>query len=131
MTELTRALEACAVVGTFPTDLVGDAMRAMGEGDLAERVYSASEGMPWEAVAEFFSCAVWQTSDNGTQILRTTDQWLTEGQDERKVAIALHVDAYPFLDAAEMEQVLRETAVRFPQFAAKCADMIKGRGGRS
>jgi hypothetical protein len=109
-------------------DAVGAVVDAFGENGLADAVYeAASADTPWPRIADLLGFAIWQTKDNGGAIMRTAERWLRDTTDSRKAFVALHLDAYPFLDRAEMEQVLTEAAARFPEAAARCAEVIESR----
>lgn len=96
--------------------------------DLAERLLAAiPEGCPSEVVADLLEILTWLTTDNGAELMRSAEGWLRDGTDLRRVRIALHLDAYPFLDRTEMERVLLRVAFRLPAVAARCADLIAGR----
>ncbi|ABX04698.1 conserved hypothetical protein [Herpetosiphon aurantiacus DSM 785] len=104
--------------------LVADA----GEEQLAERLDAAiGDTWPWEVVADLFGLLTWQTSDNGADLSDTTDDWLREGTNLRRIQIALHGEAYPFHDRAEMVQVLEGIAQRFPEVADRCEELITSR----
>lgn len=99
-----------------------------GEADLAERLCAAIPSeWPWEVVADLFGILQWSTSDNGAAISRAAERWLRGGEDLRRIRVALHLDAYPFLDRLEMERVLREVAARHPEVAARCDELIEAR----
>lgn len=99
-----------------------------GEADLAERLYAAiPSDCPWEVVADLFSLLEWSTSDNGSALQRAAEGWLRTGDDLRRIRVALHLDVYPFLDRAEMEEVLQGVAVRYPAVAERCSELIESR----
>jgi hypothetical protein len=109
-----------------------------GEIDLAERLYrEIPVEAPWQLVADLFSILLWQTSDNGAALSRTTEEWLVAGNDRRQIHIALHLDSYPFLDREKMEAVLGQIADRHPEAAERCRELIASRrlvgepGGRT
>lgn len=58
---------------------------------------------------------------------RTVEDWLLEGADNRKLLIALHLDAYPFIDSDEMTRVLTDLAERNPRVAPRCKLLIQSR----
>ncbi len=108
--------------------LVDRLLAEFGEGDLAERLYAAIPvDCPWEVVADLFGILIWSTSDNGTAICRATEGWLRAGEDPRRMRVALHMDAYLFLERAEMERVLRGVAARRPEVAPRCDELVEGR----
>ena len=78
---------------------------------------------------DLFAILIWSTSDNGNAITQVTDQWLVEGDDLRKIRIALHLDTYPFLERGRMEAILTELANLHPEVAQKCHELIESRSG--
>jgi hypothetical protein len=78
-------------------------------------------------VADLFAILIWSTSDNGHELTETTEQWLLEAKDVRKVQIALHLDVYPFLDHSKMNEVLTKVASELPSVANRCNELIKSR----
>ncbi len=78
-------------------------------------------------MAQLFAILIWQTSDNGTALLATTNDWLREGTTLRRIQIALHLDVYPFRDRDEMVRVLEAIALRFPDVATRCEELIASR----
>ncbi|MFD3166892.1 hypothetical protein [Herpetosiphon sp. NSE202] len=102
-----------------------------GEERLAERLDEAiSHTWPWKVVAVLYEILSWWTSDEGSALLRTTESWLREGTNLRRIQIALAQDTYPFIEAAEMYQVLEMVAQRFPEVADQCAYLINSRKRR-
>lgn len=110
-------------------DLVDDLLAEYGENNLAERLYQEiSPKWHWEVIADLFAILIWSTSDNGCYALTTvTDQWLQEGDDIRKIQIALHLDIFPFLYPDQMSNVLTNIAERYPEVAAQCEELIGSR----
>ena len=73
-------------------DAVSAIVRHFGEVNLAEVLFSEiPRTVPFELVAELFDLLAWQTNDNGASMARTTEAWLREGSDSRKLLIALHL----------------------------------------
>jgi len=98
--------------------------------DLAARVYAAIPAdYPWRPIADLLGIFIWSTSDNGTAITSTTEEWLLDGSDPRRVLIALHLDVYPFRSAAKMVEVLSRIALTMPEAAAECRRLIATRRG--
>ena len=113
-------------------DLVQQIVGEFGEDHLAERLYGLiPHERPWQDIADMFGFLVWCTSDNGGELMETMDAWLQSADDERKVLIALNIDIYPFRDQAEMKRVLTSVALRWPNAAARCAELIRTRGAES
>lgn len=118
----------------FPDSLeaVGALLCEFGEKDLADFLFaSIPSTVPFQVVASLFDFLAWQTSDNGGAMTRTAEQWLREGDDERKLLIALHLQVYPFIDGAEMEQVLTHLAAIRPSVAERCLALIAARNGNA
>ena len=112
-------------------DLVDQLLLRYGESDLANRLYSEIESLyPWETVADLFGILIWSTSDNGSALTKVTDNWITECNEERKVSIALHLDTYPFHDAAEMNEKLEKVSVKFPALKNRCVELINSRSSQ-
>jgi len=109
--------------------LLADQLLAVyGEEELVEQLYrDIPAACPWEVVADIFAILIWSTSDNGAAITQVTDQWLVEGDDLRKIRIALHLDTYPFLERAKMEAILTGLAGQHPEVAQKCQELIESR----
>ena len=108
--------------------LVDEVIREFGEADLANRLYEAiPRGRPWQDIADMFGILIWSTSDNGHALTSTTEQWLRDTTDVRQVQIALHLDVFPFMDRATMEQVLSKVAATFPEVAQRCRELTESR----
>jgi hypothetical protein len=71
--------------------------------------------------------AVWSGSENGSSLLRTLDNWLREGNDPTKVALAINQDVYPFHDPVEMRRVLTRICETYPEHAARCRSLMESR----
>ncbi len=100
----------------------------LGEQQLAERLFDQiPRTIPFELVAELFELLVWQTNDNGAAIHRAIEAWLRAGFDNRKLLIALHLGAYPFVNPDEMETVLSELAEKNTRVAQRCNELILSR----
>lgn len=103
-------------------------IEAYGEEGLADRLFNEiPRTVPFEIVAELLDILCWQTNDNGAGIMRTLERWLLEGLNNRKLLIALHVQAYPFLDEDEMVRVLWDLAHKNPRVSARCELLIRAR----
>jgi len=103
-------------------------VREFGERDLANILFSEiPRTVPFELVAELFNLLAWQTNDNGASVTRTIEAWLREGQDNRKMLIALHLEVFPFIDDAEMYRVLSHLAETNVRVSARCKALIQSR----
>ncbi|WP_422775926.1 hypothetical protein ACOXXE_16430 [Pseudomonas mediterranea] len=119
------AIERNAAEYTRAFAAVGDVVSVFGERDLANRLFAEIPRMvSEELVAELFNLLAWQTNDNGSAMTREVETWLREGQDTRKITIALGLEVYPFPDAQEMYQVLSTLAATNPEVAARCQTLI-------
>ena len=130
-TLLTETLECIAIEsGDFDKSfgLVDRLIEDYGEADLTQRLYAdIDQSVPWEIVADLFSILIWSTSDNGTSLTDVTEQWITECDDERKIAIALNIDVYPFISEIEMINKLKLVADNFPNLKQRCMALIFSR----
>jgi len=107
---------------------VDEVLKEWGENQLADRLVGAIPStVSWEVVADLLGILTWSTSDNGAAIMRTAERWLREGDDNRKLQIALNLDAYPFRDRTEMEQVLGHLSEVNSVVAARCQVFIATR----
>lgn len=121
-------VERNAVEYTQAFAAVHDVVSVFGERDLANRLFAEiPRTVPEELVAELFNLLAWQTNDNGAAMAREVETWLREGQDVRKLTIAMGLDVYPFPDAQEMYQVLSTLASSTPEVAARCQILITSR----
>ena len=108
--------------------LVDKLLLEYGEVDLAERLYSdIDKDWPVKIVSDLFSILIWSTSDNGSALTNATDGWITECICERKIAIAIDLEIYPFRSFEEMERKLSVVASKFPKLSPKCASLIESR----
>ncbi|KAB0550533.1 hypothetical protein F7R01_04795 [Pseudomonas argentinensis] len=119
------AIERNAAEYDLAFDSVREVVSVFGELNLANRMFeeipqTVAEGL----VADLFNLLAWQTKDNGSAMTREVETWLREGQDARKITIALSLDVYPFINAHEMHQVLSKIAAATPELAEKCQALI-------
>ena len=109
-------------------DATAAIVKEFGEQDLANFLFSEiPRKIPFELVAELFDFLAWQTTDNGAAMQRTAEKWLQDGTDNRRLLIALNLEAYPFIDQIEMEQVLSSLAEKNHRVAARCKHLIRSR----
>lgn len=86
-----------------------------------------ARNLPPVALAEVFDKLIWCTADNGAEILRVAEDWL-KGNNREKVQIALTMsEVFPFGSLEEMEQELGAVAQRWPEFSARCQELIESR----
>jgi hypothetical protein len=75
-------------------------------------------------IADLLSLWSWRTDDNGSGIMRTMERWIEEGTDSKKIAVALELDAYPFIDHRVRIAKLQCVAAKFPELAQRCQLVI-------
>ena len=86
---------------------VASLVAEFGESDIADRIVSEiPASVAWEVVADLLGILEWSTRDNGASIHRAAERWLIDGNDVRRIQVALHLDAYPFQDFEQMTHVL-------------------------
>lgn len=108
--------------------LVDALVKEYSEENLAERLYEELRyNSSKEVIAKLFCILIWSTSDNGSALMRTTDKWIESLSDEKKIWIALNVEAYPFESKQYMEEVLLKVQAKFPELLVFCEDLIKTR----
>lgn len=81
----------------------------------------------WEVAADILNILIWSTEDNGSSIMRTAEQWLTDAQDLRRIKMALDLDVYPFATKDQMQHLLTEVAQRFPEVSPQCKALVDSR----
>lgn len=77
-----------------------------------------------EDVADLLSLWSWRTKDNGAHIMRTLERWVSECSDESKVWVALHQEAYPFIDHMSRIDYLLKVKSAFPTLGQHCQSII-------
>lgn len=110
-------------------NLVDKLLNVYGEESLAERLYSdISLEYSWEVVANLFAILIWSMSDKGSsELIATTEGWLLEGKDLRKIQIALHLDTYPFRNKTKMVEALSKISESYSEISSKCKELIASR----
>ena len=109
--------------------LVQELLAEYGEGDLANRLFAEiPRDVPFEVVTDLLDILSWSASEEASVAMaRTREGWLREGKDNRKLRIALHGEAYPFVDADEMERVLGHLAETNGAVSSECRRLIEQR----
>ncbi|MBX3628005.1 MAG: hypothetical protein KF892_23555 [Rhizobacter sp.] len=97
---------------------------AYGQEGIADRIAAeaALQASPL-VVADLLSILFWSSTDNGASIRRTSEGWLEECNDEWKVQVALHLEAYPFVEVERMRGSLAKVAAKFPALRARCEEL--------
>jgi hypothetical protein len=99
-----------------------------GEQGIADRILrEASVEVPGEDIADLLGILSWSGNEIVAGIYRDADQWLREDIDERRVYVALHLEAFPFRTYAEMREVLSKIAEARPSLRVRCMDLIEKR----
>lgn len=75
-------------------------------------------------VADLLTLWSWRGTDNGAKVMRSLEAWVRECSDEDKIWVALHQDAYPFVDHTTRIARLREVAASLPSLRGRCEEMI-------
>jgi len=82
----------------------------------------------WEIIADLFAILIWSLNDaTAISLIETTEQWLLEGSDIRKIKIALHLDVFPFRKKEQMQTVLSSLARLYPEISQHCFHLIASR----
>jgi hypothetical protein len=104
-------------------------VKEYGENDLANRLWAdIPESSSLRDVADLYGILVWSTQDNGYEILKTTEKWIRDCQDYRKVHLSLHLDVYPFKTPQDMSEALEIVIKTFPNLKFVCKKLIESRG---
>jgi len=82
-------------------------------------------------VADLYGILIWSTEDNGSQIIKTAEEWLAECNDYRKVHVSMHLDIYPFRTPKEMAKAFEKVMQTFPNLKATCKELIESRGNNT
>jgi len=77
-----------------------------------------------EDIADLLSLWLWRTDDNGAQIMRAVENWITEHNDPKKIEVSLSLEAYPFIDDLSRIEALERVKVVFPEFSPRCQEII-------
>ncbi|THJ52140.1 hypothetical protein E9536_22165 [Burkholderia sp. LS-044] len=94
--------------------------------DLAELLWAdLPENYCLQDVADLLNLWAWRTNDNGQRIMCTLTRWVSECSDFGKVWVALHQDAYPFIERSSRIEHLRRVMRVFPSLRASCEVMIE------
>jgi hypothetical protein len=111
-------------------DLVDDVLEVYGVHQLFDRLYDdIPDTYEWELIADLFVLLMWAIGSDGVALTAMTESWLLQGDNLRKIQIALHLDVYPFDDPEQMRQVLSVLAGCYPDVASKCQELIISRLG--
>jgi hypothetical protein len=103
-------------------------LNELGEARIADRVLNAApEDVPFEDIADLLGILCWSGQDNGAGILRDAEQWLQTSSDERRLFVALHLDAYPFATTRQMSEVLTKIAESHLKLRDRCLTLIAQR----
>jgi len=75
-------------------------------------------------IADLLSLWIWRTDDNGSQIMRTVERWIEECINPKQIAVALSLDAYPFVNDQTRVAKLQQVAAKFPKLLPRCRQII-------
>jgi hypothetical protein len=76
-------------------------------------------------VADLLAMWTWIVEDNGTEIYRAAERWITGCCDPRQIAVALSLEAIPFTDPKVCIAELRKVAAVFPELRECCERFIE------
>src|SRR5262245_50248901 len=86
-------------------------LSALGASGIADQVLNATpENVPFQDIADLLGILCWSGQDNGAEIHRDAERWLQSSTDERRLYVALHLEAFPFATSQEMREVLTKVA---------------------
>jgi hypothetical protein len=109
-------------------ELVDQLIHKLGASGITGFVIDSSPAdTPWTSIADVLGILIWNTPDNGAEIMHHAEQWLRDATDERHVFVALHLEVYPFSDQTEMNTILTRVADIFPAQAELCRSVIASR----
>lgn len=85
-------------------DLAKKLVELFGEQDLGRRLYSEIDTKTnWRVVADLYAILIWEVSDkNVGELAGTLKQWLIDGDDVRKIRVAINSDVCPFKVKVDM-----------------------------
>lgn len=100
----------------------------LGEAGIANRIMDAvSADVPSEDIVDLLGILCWSGTDNGAGIRRDAEQWLRDSSDERRLYVALHLEAFPFGTHQEMIEVLTKLGATYPRLRERCLELIAQR----
>lgn len=83
--------------------------------------------LPPSALAEILDQLLWSLDEQGQEILRVQETWLSSDDKDRvEVALAMN-QVFPFDDMHTMTTKFQEIVGRWPEFAARCAAIKEAR----
>jgi hypothetical protein len=115
LTKLSDAVEA--VFEDYGTEDISTIIEML----VREKKITVEEG------SNILRVAIWSGCENGSNLLRSLDEWLREGSDAIRVSLAINQEVYPFIDRNEMYSVLTKIAKEFPVHAMRCQSLIESR----
>lgn len=77
-------------------------------------------------MAEMLELLLWMSDDDG-EVETAVERWL-QSEDRLRIEVALQVeDWFPFRHREEMEAVFSVIKVRWPEFRARCDEIVRKR----
>lgn len=78
-----------------------------------------------DALAEIFDRLIWCLNDNGTELLKTRDNWLAT-DDYNKVSIALCMkETFPYNNKEDMITNFNRIKKHWPSLSEQCDEIIR------
>jgi hypothetical protein len=97
-----------------------------GKGSVADLLWN---DLPYQYevqdVADLLAMWTWMGEDNGTEIHRAAERWITECCDPKRITVALSLDAIPFIDPNVCIAELRKVEAVFPELRECCERVIR------
>ncbi len=126
--DLSNIIEILEVENDKPKEsfkLIDHFIKIFGEHNLADRLYlKIPKSVSPKTISMLYSILIWSTSDNGSALTKTTENWLKKCSNERQMEIALGLEVFPFSTLNEMEQVFLKVIKKFPKLENKCNSLI-------
>jgi hypothetical protein len=105
-----------------------EVLKELGVLGIADQVLNATpKDVPCQDIADLLGMLCWNGRDEGAGIRRDAEQWLRAGSDERRLYVALHLEAFPFATSEEMGEVLTRIAESHPKLRERCLYLIAQR----
>lgn len=98
----------------------------LGKGSIADLLWNdLPRHYEVQDVADLLTMWTWMGEDNGTEIHRAAERWIAECCDPKRIAVALSLDAVPFMDATVCIAQLRRVEAAFPELGERCEEVIE------
>ncbi len=115
-------------LGESVFDLTDEFIKKHERENIAEVIYISSlNEKNILKISRLFDVLIWSTEDNGSELLKTTHEWM-KGNNKRKIQIVLNMkDVFPISDANELKQELERIMELFPDLKDNCKHWLESR----